>query len=134
MEEWITALTPLLAAFAGWAAARLKSGAKREKAVEQGVKSLLRGQIIDLGLHYLEKQSIPPYGLDNLINYYTAYRDLGDGDGSVAGLVEKCRALPIRPGGAQAAQSEAAADGKQDEKEEAAWHKALKTARSPAMR
>ena len=35
---------------------------------------------------------------------------------------------------AQAAQSEAAADGKQDEKEEAAWHKALKTARSPAMR
>ena len=72
MEEWMAALTPLLAAFAGWAAARLKSGAKREKAVEQGVKSLLRGQIIDLGLHYLEKQSIPPYGLDNLINYYTA--------------------------------------------------------------
>lgn len=156
MEEWITALTPLLAAFAGWAAARLKSGAKREKAVEQGVKSLLRGQIIDLGLHYLEKQSIPPYGLDNLINYYTAYRDLGDGDGSVAGLVDKCRALPIRPGGAQAAQSAAveaamasrgsptggaqaaqsaaAAEQTRDEKEGTAWHKALKTARSPATR
>ena len=91
------AALPVLTAFAGWAAARLKSGTKRDKAIEQGVKSLLRGQIIDLGLHYLKAGSIPPYGLDNLLNYYTAYADLGDGDKSVCDLVERCKELTIRP-------------------------------------
>ena len=84
MAAALTVLVPLLAAFAAgrrpdWAKSR-----KEDKALTEGVKSLLRGQIIDLGLHYLREGEIPPYGLDNLENYYTAYVDLGDGDRSTA--------------------------------------------------
>ena len=93
------ALVPLLAAFAGWAAGKLGKSRKEDKALTEGVKSLLRGQIIDLGLHYIREAEIPPYGLDNLENYYTAYVDLGDGDRSTHDIMQSCRKLPIRGGG-----------------------------------
>ena len=53
-------MLPLVAAFAGWAAGRLKSNAKKDKAMEQGLKMLLRAKVIDLGLHYIETGEIPP--------------------------------------------------------------------------
>ncbi len=95
----LTVLVPLLAAFAGWAAGKLGKSRKEDKALTEGVKSLLRGQIIDLGLHYIREAEIPPYALDTLENYYTAYVDLGDGDRSTHDIMERCRHLPIRGGG-----------------------------------
>ena len=95
----VTVLLPLLTAFAGWAAGKLGRGHKMDKALTEGVKSLLRGQIIDLGLHYIKEGDIPPYGLDNLENYYTAYVDLGDGDRSTHDIMDRCRKLHIRSGG-----------------------------------
>lgn len=95
----VTVLLPLLTAFAGWAVAQLGKSRKADKALTEGVKSLLRGQIIDLGLHYIKEGDIPPYGLDNLENYYTAYVDLGDGDRSTHDIMDRCRKLPIRSGG-----------------------------------
>ena len=94
----LTLLLPLLTAFAGWAAAQLGKSRKADKALTEGVKSLLRGQIIDLGLHYIREGDIPPYGLDSLENYYTAYVDLGDGDRSVHDIMDRCRRLHIRSG------------------------------------
>lgn len=94
----LTLLLPLLTAFAGWAAAQLGKSRKADKALTEGVKSLLRGQIIDLGLHYIKDGDIPPYGLDSLENYYTAYVDLGDGDRSVHDIMDRCQKLPIRSG------------------------------------
>lgn len=88
-----------LSAFAGWAVAQLGKSRKADKALTEGVKSLLRGQIIDLGLHYIKEGDIPPYGLDNLENYYTAYVDLGDGDRSNHDIMDRCRRLHIRSGG-----------------------------------
>lgn len=99
LPDLVSALVPLLAAFCGWAAAQLGKSRKADKALTEGVKSLLRGQIIDLGLHYLAEGAIPPYGLDNLENYYTAYVDLGDGDRSTHDIMQGCRRLPIRSGG-----------------------------------
>lgn len=104
------ALVPLLGAVCGYLAGKLRAAAKRTKekdaadqkqqaALVDGVKSLLRGQIIDDGLTYLEEGAIPPYGLDNLENYYTAYVDLGDGDRSTHDIMQSCRKLPIRGGG-----------------------------------
>lgn len=95
----VTVLLPLLTAFGGWAAAQLGKSRKADKALTEGVKSLLRGQIIDLGLHYIRAGEIPPYGLDSLENYYTAYVDLGDGDRSVHDIMDRCRRLHIRSGG-----------------------------------
>lgn len=95
----LTAALPLLTAFAGWAAGKLGRSRKMDKALTEGVKSLLRGQIIDLGLHYIRAGEIPPYGLDTLENYYAAYVDLGDGDRSTHDILGRCRKLPIRGGG-----------------------------------
>ena len=95
----LTAVLPLATALAGWAAGKLGRGRRADKALTEGVKSLLRGQIIDLGLHYIKEGDIPPYGLDNLENYYTAYVDLGDGDRSTHDIMDRCRRLPIRGGG-----------------------------------
>ena len=39
----LTVLVPLLAAFAGWAAGKLGKSRKEDKALTEGVKSLLRG-------------------------------------------------------------------------------------------
>lgn len=94
----VTVLLPVLTAFAGWAVAQLGKSRKADKALTEGVKSLLRGQIIDLGLHYIKEGDIPPYGLDSLENYYTAYVDLGDGDRSVHDIMDRCRRLHIRSG------------------------------------
>ena len=95
----LTVLVPLLTAFAGWAVAQVGKSRKADKALTEGVKSLLRGQIIDLGLHYIADGEIPPYGLDTLENYYTAYVDLGDGDRSTHDSMDRCRRLHIRSGG-----------------------------------
>lgn len=95
----VTVLLPVLTAFAGWAVAQLGKSRKADKALTEGVKSLLRGQIIDLGLHYIKEGEIPPYGLDTLENYYTSYVDLGDGDSSTHDIMDRCRKLHIRSGG-----------------------------------
>lgn len=95
----LTAVLPLATALAGWAAGKLGRGRRADKALTEGVKSLLRGQIIDLGLHYIKEGEIPPYGLDTLENYYTAYVDLGDGDRSTHDIMDRCRRLSIRGGG-----------------------------------
>lgn len=94
----LTVAVPLLAAFSGWAVSQLSKSRKEDKALTEGVKSLLRGQIIDLGLHYIEAGEIPPFALDTLENYHTAYVDLGDGDRSTHDIMQTCRRLPIRSG------------------------------------
>ena len=113
MEEIITQLsaarTPVLAAVLGWLAAKLRqSTAKAQRAESErlaqqaalvdGVKSLLRGQIIDDGLTYLEEGAIPPFALETMEHQNDAYVRLGDGDKSVNDIVARCRRLPIRSG------------------------------------
>lgn len=94
----LTLAVPVITAFSGWAAGKLTRACRMDKSITLGVKSLLRGQIIGLGLHYLRTGGIPPYGLDNLENYYAAYVDLGDGDKSTHDIMERCRQLPLRGG------------------------------------
>ncbi len=99
LKDIMTALMPLLAAFSGWAAARLRTGNKRSKAVEYGMKMLLRERIIDRGMHYIDRGEIPPFALENIKGMYAAYVDLGDGDRSVGVIVERCKNLIIVNGG-----------------------------------
>lgn len=68
------------------------------KNVKIAVKALLRGQVMDLGLHYISKGYIPPYGLETLRNYYDPYVALGDGDPSIKHIVETCESLPVHSG------------------------------------
>lgn len=99
LTEIIKAAIPLLAAFAGWAAAKLRSNGKRDKAIEAGMKMLLRERIINRGTHYIEKNEIPPFALENIKGMHAAYVDLGDGDRSVNVIVERCKTLDIVNGG-----------------------------------
>ena len=104
-----SALVPLLGAVCGYLAGKLRAAAKRAKekdaadqkqqaALVDGVKSLLRGQIIDDGLTYLEEGAIPPFALETMEHQNDAYVRLGDGDKSVNDIVARCRRLPIRSG------------------------------------
>ena len=95
----ITALLPLLTALGGWATARLTHSRKEEKAMREGVKGLLRAKVIDLGLHYIQEQSVPPYGVETLRSCYDPYMALGDGDPSVTHIMKKCESLPVHSGG-----------------------------------
>ena len=99
IAELIKSSLPLLAAFAGWAAAKLRSNGKRDRAMESGMKMLLRERIIDRGMHYIERGEIPPFALENIKGMHAAYVDLGDGDRSVNVIVERCKTLDIVNGG-----------------------------------
>lgn len=99
IAELIKSSLPLLAAFAGWAAAKLRSNGKRDRAMESGMKMLLRERIIDRGMHYIERGEIPPFALENIKGMHAAYVDLGDGDRSINVIVERCKALKIVNGG-----------------------------------
>lgn len=92
------AISPLVALVAGWLAGQLKGSSKRFKAMEDGVKMLLRSKIIDKCLHYIQAGSIPPYALETIKGLFASYLALGDGDHSVGGLVERVEQLPIRSG------------------------------------
>ncbi len=109
ITQLTAALTPLLGAVCGYLAGRLQAAARRadgrednarkqQAALVDGVKSLLRGQIIDDGLTYLEEGAIPPFALETMEHQNDAYVRLGDGDKSVNDIVDRCRRLPIRSG------------------------------------
>lgn len=59
LPDILAGLLPLLTAFCGWAAAKLKSNRKEEEALKKGVKGLLRAKVIDLWLHYIDAKAIP---------------------------------------------------------------------------
>lgn len=79
-------------------AGRRKEAMAEDRNVKIAVKALLRGQVMDLGLHYISKGYIPPYGLETLRNYYDPYVALGDGDPSIKHIVETCESLPVHSG------------------------------------
>ena len=98
LPDLMAGLLPLLTAFCGWAAARLTRSRKQEKALRDGVKGLLRAKVIDLGLHYIEEQAVPPYGVETLRSCYDPYMALGDGDPSETHILKNCESLPVRTG------------------------------------
>lgn len=98
LSDIIAASVPLLTAFCGWAAAGLTKSRKEEKAMRDGVKGLLRAKVIDLGLHYIQEKSVPPYGIETMRSCYDPYMALGDGDPSVTHIMKKCESLPVCSG------------------------------------
>lgn len=87
-------VTACAGALAGYLAGRRKEAKAEDKNVKIAVKALLRGQVMDLGLHYISKGYIPPYGLESLRNYYDPYVALGDGDPSINTLSKRAKVSP----------------------------------------
>ncbi len=68
-------------------AARWKGLLKREKALQNGLQSLLRNTIIEYHDKYTERGYCPIYAKDALRRIYDAYHDLG-GNGVITKLYE----------------------------------------------
>ena len=105
IPDFLNVLLPVVTLWAGWATGRLREKKKKDAADQKqqaalvdGVKSLLRGQIIDDGLHYLAEGAVPPFALQSMELQYDAYERLGDGDKSVNDIVSRCKGLKIRSG------------------------------------
>ena len=70
-----------------------KGGLKREKAMQDGVKCLLRGKLIDYHDKYTERGYCPIYVKESARRSYEAYHALG-GNGVVTKLYDDLMALP----------------------------------------
>jgi len=58
-----------------------------------GVRALLRNEIIASYNHYMTKEYIPIYAMENVSEMYHAYHCLG-GNGTITKLVEEIKRLP----------------------------------------
>lgn len=102
--EWIGPLISgaalVLVALIEAAAARERRRGKREGARQQalveGVQSLLRNEVIAKYNRYTEQGYIPIYGMENVLDMFHAYTELG-GNGTLAKLVEGLKQLPTEP-------------------------------------
>ncbi len=74
-------------------AAKFKGMMKREKALQEGVKSLLRNQLIDYHEVYTERGYCPIYVKESARRSYEAYHQLG-GNGVVTRLYNHLMDLP----------------------------------------
>lgn len=86
-----SALTVVLAAV--WR--KQKTILTRYQAVHDGMKCLLRLEIIRDCSHYLEKKCVPVYAMENILESYEAYHALG-GNGTITKMVEELKQLPTR--------------------------------------
>ena len=83
----------VLTAIAGFLIARLKNLLKKQKALENGVQSLLRCQIIHTYNRSKDKGYCPIYELENVESAFKEYAALG-GNGTIEQLVKELRAMP----------------------------------------
>ena len=95
IKYWVQVLFGSLVAAVGALYKLLLAERKKRKALEAGVRAMLRNDIIKLADKYLDEGEIPFYGLENLNGMYDAYHTLG-GNGTVTKLVEEVRRLPTR--------------------------------------
>lgn len=68
---------------------------KRYQTLDDGVKCLLRSELIRAYNNYMAKGCIPIYARENVDETYTAYHALG-GDGAITDMIAELRRLPTR--------------------------------------
>lgn len=84
-----SALTAVLASV--WR--KQKTILSRYQAVNDGMKCLLRLEIIRDCTHYLAEGYVPVYAMENILDSYGAYHALG-GNGTITKMVEELKKLP----------------------------------------
>lgn len=70
---------------------------QREQALTDGMKCVLRLELIHEHAHYMDKGCIPVYAMENVLESYTAYHALG-GNGTITKMVEELKQLPTLRG------------------------------------
>ena len=87
-----TVALPILLGYIVWLLKRQK---KDRDANGRGTMLLLRVQLIEYHDRYMREGDIPSYALDNFIEMYEAYHELG-GNGMVTAMYEEILELEIR--------------------------------------
>ena len=100
MIEYIPqVITPVLVSFltGAWAVLYKKQQTlfQRYHAVNDGMKCLLRAEIIRDHSHYVNMGYIPMYAMQNVLESYCAYHSLG-GNGTITKMVEELKQLPTK--------------------------------------
>lgn len=97
MNIWATIITALIGASAGAGVtaviARARLGKIKYKAIQDGLQSLLRTEIIRQNEKYVERCYCPIYAKDALRRVYEAYHALG-GNGVMTDLYNDVMQLP----------------------------------------
>ena len=87
-----TIVLPIVLSYIVWL---LKQQNKKRDANSKGTMLLIRIQIIEYHDKYCRLGYIPSYVLDNVMELFEAYKDLG-GNGMVKQLIEEIKELDIR--------------------------------------
>lgn len=91
MQTYVVVL-PMLMTYIVWLLKRQK---RDRDANGRGTMLLLRVQLIEYHDRYVKEGHIPPYALENFIEMYEAYHDLG-GNGMVTKMYEEVLELEVR--------------------------------------
>ena len=97
--EWLFGIVAALAAASYRRVSKhMRQARKQDKALDDGMRALLRDRIISACDHYFEKGYAPVYARENITSMYEAYHSLG-GDGIVTDMVRQAMELPYKKGG-----------------------------------
>ncbi|HIR78901.1 MAG TPA: hypothetical protein IAD38_07830 [Candidatus Egerieenecus merdigallinarum] len=101
--EWLFGIVAaLVAASYRWVSKHMRHARRQDKALDDGMRALLRDRIISACDHYFEKGYAPVYARENIASMYEAYHSLG-GDGIVTDMVRQAMELPYKKGEASTA-------------------------------
>ncbi len=99
MQYWLEVIFGVVVAGVGTVSISLRSKLKKqldkEKALENGVCSLLRAEMIRSGEKYIQKRYCKIYAKDAFDKAYIAYHELG-GNGTMTELHEQVMNLPTQ--------------------------------------
>ena len=96
VQYWLVFAFGLLTTGAGIWCKRINKRVCNQKTVQRGTQALLRNQIIHNYEKYTDKEWMPLYARENVVEMYNSYHALG-GNGAMTDLVEELRGLPSFP-------------------------------------
>ena len=96
IQYWATFAFGLLITGGGLWYKRIIKRACDQRIVQRGTQALLRNQIIHNYEKYTDKEWMPLYARENIVEMYESYHALG-GNGAITDLVEELRGLPSSP-------------------------------------
>lgn len=92
LMQTYTIILPILLGYIVWLLKRQK---RDRDANSKGTMLLLRVQLIEYHTKWMERGYVTKHGLENFMEMYNAYHQLG-GNGMVTELLNEVRALPIK--------------------------------------
>ena len=93
IEHWIGLFFSLIGIIIGYIYSKVVAVTKKAIATENGIRALLRNDIIKAYDKCEEKGYCPIYEMENIEEMYNQYHALG-GNGTITELVERIRELP----------------------------------------